>query len=148
MIPFLLIPLLTFIQVIIFQILHTITHFILLFLMLNLGTKLLTRQDESSKLSINLKNVAIIELVDGVSVFLINLIIPLSAGLYAISPIFILFVDLFFLNFIYSRYPEFTTLKRILLYLLAIIPTFFLSIVLVNSLFAIFGIQNAVLFYF
>ncbi|TFF89373.1 MAG: hypothetical protein EU549_00885 [Promethearchaeota archaeon] len=151
MIPFLFIPNLNTIQSMLFQFLHTALHFCFLFVLLYLGLYIFIRDRKSIKLKEILKISLIIEALEALVIFLINFLVVFSAILCVIGPAFIFLVDLTTLYLFLSNkeeFSKFTILKTPIVFIIVSIPSFLMSIFLTEGIFYLFGVPNAVIFYF
>lgn len=146
MIPFNLIPKLNIFQFAIFQIIQTILHFILFMGLYYFGYYILNSRTKL-KLKKVLKVAVIIEIMQIITVFSTMFLVVLSAILYVIGPILILLVDLIVIYLTYEIKKNEKTylflIKIIILFLIASISSFILSIFLTDALFYLFGIPDA-----
>ena len=146
MIPFIYLPNLNFLELIIFQLTHTLLHIAFLILLLYGGFYLIYRDTEYIQMKEILKIIFIIEILEFVVIILINYMIVLSAILYVVSPIFISLVDIIAFYIMNAEKEKMSKIKIFLLFLLVFIPTFLISYNLSEFFFSLFGIPNAIVF--
>jgi hypothetical protein len=146
MIPFDLIPKLDIFQFAIFQIIQTTLHFIFFIGLYYFGYYILNNRTKL-KLKKVLKVAVIIEIMQIITVFSTMFLVVLSAILYVIGPVLILLVDLIVIYLTYEIKKNEKTylflIKIIILFLIASISSFILSIFLTDALFYLFGIPDA-----
>ena len=151
MIPFILISKLNIFQFTIFQVIQTAIHFILVLVFYYVIYNLLNKKNHLKFTKILI--IAIIfEIVEFITVFLIQFLVILSAILYVLGPIFIFLVDLIVINLTYKKIEKDKTYKSlakiIFLFIIVSICSFLISIIITNHLFSLFGIPNAISLYF
>ena len=148
MIPFSFIPKLNTFQFAIFQIIQTILHFVFFLGLYYFGYYILNSRTKP-KFKKVLKVAVIIEIMQIVTVFSTMFLVVLSAILYVIGPILILLVDLIVIYLTYEKKKNEKTylfmIKIIILFLIASISSFILSIFLTDALFYLFGISDALI---
>ncbi len=143
MIPFNSLPGLTFFEILIFEIIQTILHFIVFEGFLYLGLFLHYRD----KSQINIKNILItgliVEVVEGITAFY-SIFYVIGGGIAIIINLCITYTAEFFI--LYLRYYEKNKLSVkwvFILFLITFPPAYFISTFSTNIIFGLFGIPNA-----
>ena len=143
MIPFNSLPGLTFFEILIFEIIQTIIHFIIFEGFLYLGL-FLHFKDKSQ---IDIKNILItgliVEVVESITAFY-SIFYVIGGGIAIIINLFITYAAEFLI--IYLRYYEKNKLSLkwvFILFFITFPPAYLISITLTNIIFGLFGIPNA-----
>lgn len=147
MIPFFFLPKLNNLELFLFELIQSLIHLGLVFVLLYLGLFLLFRDKEKVDRKILLESTIFIEIV---SVIISFNSIFLYMGAILIFASYILFPlgELVVLYLKYYKKGEISEFKVIFLYLISCVPAFIISIYLADVIFALMGIPDAFMFHY